>query len=747
MNPRLLSLFALAQVLLAARPALAGQGSASPSLLGFSTASATKQAELETRFDAQLRKENMREWMQWMTSRPHHLGSPFGKEVAEFALQKFKLWGYDARIEQFEVLFPTPTERLLELVAPEKFTALLAEPALPGDATSGRTDERLPTYNAYSIDGDVMAELVYVNYGVPGDYQILAERGIDVRGKIVIARYGGAWRGIKPKVAAEHGAIGCLIYSDPREDGFHQGDVYPQGAWRNEHGVQMGSVADIPLFPGDPLTPDGGSTNGAKRLPLAEARTLTKIPVLPIAYADALPLLRALAGPVAPAEWRGALPITYHIGPGPAKVHLKLKFDWKTVPLHNVIARLKGAEEPDHWVLRGNHHDAWIFGAEDPISGAVQLMEEARGIGELAKRGWKPKRTLVFALWDGEEEGLIGSTEWVETHANELRQKAVAYINGDTTGRGFMRAGGSHTLERFVAELARDVIDPQTKVTVGARLAASQGGKPFALSALGSGSDFSPFLQHLGVAALDLRYGGEDDGGSYHSAYDSFDHYTKFGDPGFEYCHTAAQTSGRAVLRLSQADFLPFDFTPFANTVARYVAEVIKLPDDMREEAKARARLLKERTFDLTRDPREKLLPPPSLTAVPFIDFAPLQNALARLQENARLHAAALQGLGSKESGLSGENRAALNEAIIQTERLLTRDQGLPRRPWYKHQIYAPGFYTGYGVKTLPGVREAIEERNWKEATEQIVILAQTLDMFAEQVRAVTTLLGSRKPE
>src|ERR1044072_1882299 len=337
-------------------------------LMGFSGENSQMQKALEAKFDAALNPNNLRESLKRLSARPHHVGSPYDKENAEFIASRFCSWGFDSQIEQFDVLFPTPKTRVVEMTAPEKFTARLGEPELKEDATTAQQNEQLPTYNAYSIAADMTAPLVYVNYGIPADYDQLEQKGIDVRGKIVIARYGGSWRGIKPKVAAEHGAVGCLIYSDPRNDGYYQGDVYPKGAWRGENGVQRGSVADMPLFPGDPLTPNVGSTKDAKRLARASAPTLTKIPVMPISYGDALPLLRALGGPVAPAAWRGALPLTYHLGPGPATVHLKLEFNWDTKTIYNVIARLKGSERPDEWVIRVNHHDAWVNGAEDPIS-------------------------------------------------------------------------------------------------------------------------------------------------------------------------------------------------------------------------------------------------------------------------------------------------------------------------------------------------------------------------------------------
>lgn len=727
-------------------------------LTGFDRDSSERERALEARFDSLLKKENLREWMKRLSARPHHVGSAYDKENAEFLAGLFRSWGYDTRVESFDVLFPTPKTRLLELTAPEKYTARLSEPALKEDSTSGQSDEQLPTYNAYSVDGDVTGQLVYVNYGVPRDYDELERRGIDVRGKIVIARYGGSWRGIKPKVAAEHGALGCIIYSDPRDDGYFNGDVYPKGAWRSEWGAQRGSVADMPLYPGDPLTPNVGATKSAKRLDIKSAPTLTKIPVLPISYADAQPLLRALAGPVAPQTWRGALPVTYHVGPGPATVHLKLEFNWDIKPIYDVIARMKGGERPDEWVIRGNHHDAWVNGADDPISGQVAMLEEARAVGELAKTGWTPKRTIIYCAWDGEEPGLLGSTEWVETHMDELRQHAVLYVNSDTNGRGFLDVGGSHTLEKFVNEAARDVTDPEKKVSVEERERArlvlegdaderrdARERADLRIGALGSGSDFTPFLQHLGVASLNLGYGGEDGGGSYHSIYDSFDHYTRFGDPGFEYGVALAETAGRLVLRFADADTLPLSFGDFADTVATYVREVTKLADDTREEIAERNRRINEGTFRTVFDPTETYVEPKTETPAPFINFAPLQNALARLQQSAKNYRSALDSPASQQRLRSRETQAQLDRLLMEVEHSMTREAGLPRRPWFKHQIYAPGFYTGYGVKTLPGVREAIEQHNWKEAEEQVAVVSGTIDGVAAEIDRATALLQGAK--
>jgi N-acetylated-alpha-linked acidic dipeptidase len=728
---QIVSLFAL--LLLAATP------KPDAPILGFAPDRWSGQRQIEKQYDSLLNKANLDAWMKRLSARPHHLGSAYGKENAEFIAAQFRSWGYDTAIERFDVLLPTPKTRIVEMVAPETYRARLEEPALAEDKTSDQRNEQLPIYNAYSIDGDVTGELVYVNYGVPKDYEVLEERGVDVKGKIVIARYGGSWRGIKPKVAGEKGAIGCIIYSDPRDDGFFQGDVYPKGAWRNEWGAQRGSVADMPVYAGDPLTPGVGATQDAKRLKVSEAPTITKIPVLPISYGDALPLLRNLGGFTVPEEWRGALPITYHFGPGPARVHLKVEFDWKIVPAYNVIAKLRGTQYPDEWIIRGNHHDAWVNGAEDPISGMVALMEEARAVGELAKRGVKPRRTIVYAAWDGEEQGLLGSTEWAEAHADELRKKALVYINTDGNGRGFFYAGASHTLERFINEITREVIDPQTGRTVEERLRARRvvdaGNDERAelrargdlrVAPLGSGSDYTPFLQHLGIASMHIAYGGESDGGSYHSVYDSYDHYTRFGDPGFQYGLALAQTGGRVMLRLANADVLPLDFSGFANTLGKFVDEVAKLPDTMRAETDERNRQIEERVIEAANDPVEKRVVPKPRPAVPHINVAPLRNALRSVEDAAKRYDKVISTLPS--------DPVRLNAHLRDMERALSRSEGLPGRPWYRHYVYAPGLYTGYGVKTLPSIREAIELRNWSEAEKQVPIVSETLRRFAAEV-------------
>ncbi len=698
----------------------------------------------------------IRESNRVLSAEPHHLSSPAGEKNARWILERFREYGLDASIETFYVLFPTPKERVLELLEPGRFRARLEESPVAGDPTSAQKDRQLPTYNAYSIDGDVTAPLVYVNYGVPADYERLEKLGVDVKGKIVIARYGASWRGIKPKVAAEHGAVGCLIYSDPRDDGYFAGDVYPKGALRPDQGVQRGSVKDMPTYSGDPLTPGVGATKKPEKFDLKDAHTLTKIPVLPISYGDARPLLAALAGPVAPPEWRGALPLTYHVGPGPAKVHLKLAFDWKIVPANDVIARIPGSTWPDEWILHGNHHDAWVNGSNDPVSGMAALLEEARAFGELRKKGWKPKRTILLCAWDGEEEGLLGSTEWVETHAEELSRKAVVYINSDSNGRGFLDAGGSHTLEPFVNSVAATVSDPERDIPVGQRLRAKllqdaktdedrkrlREKKAFRLDALGSGSDFTPFLQHLGIASLNLSYGGEGEEGVYHSIYDDFAWYTRFADTDFSYGRALAQTIGTAVLRLADADLLPFDPTTLAETVTRFVKEVQDLAKERREAAEELARQIDEGVPLAAADPREPFVAPKKPETPPFFDFSPLENASAALEAAARDYQAALAAAGDAASDPA--RVARINALLSGIERSLTLEEGLPGRSWYRHYVYAPGYYTGYAVKTLPAVREAIEQRQWTSVNRQIAVTAQVLGQATARVNEAAAALRGK---
>ena len=714
-------------------------------ITGFYDKNIDKELNLESAFDKNLSKVSIGETIKKLSAEPHHISSPGDKKNAEYILSLFVKWGWNAKIETFYVLFPTPETRILEMTSPVSYKAVLKERALKEDATSGQSGQ-LPTYNAYSADGDITAGLVFVNYGLPEDYEILDKMGIDVKGKIVIAKYGHSWRGIKPKVAQEHGAIGCIIYSDPADDGYFQGDVYPKGSFRNENSVQRGSVIDMPVYPGDPLTPGIGATKDAKRLDRLQAPSLLKIPVLPISYHDAAPLLEALDGPVAPPDWHGGLSFAYHVGEGKTMVHLKVTFNWNIVPCYDVIARIEGSKFPDEWVIRGNHHDAWVNGAGDPVSGQAAMLEEAKSIGSMLSTGWRPDRTLIYCAWDGEEPGLLGSTEWVEEHEKELKEKAVIYINSDANGRGFLFVQGSNALEPLMDEIAKQVIDPQTNVSIFERKRDHEtissknteakkrawDEKDLKLDALGSGSDYSSFIQHAGIPSLNLGFSGEDQSGDYHSIYDSYDLYVKFKDPGFQYGVTLAETAGHAVLRMSNADGLPFDFTHLSKAVSAYLSDLTTLLKTSRETTELENKIINSGGYTVGEDPTKGYKVSHIKSEVPYLDFSPLQNASQQLEKSVDSLSIVFQG-NIRTNHMSD----AFNKYLYRAEQQLLNETGLPRRAWYKHTLYAPGFYTGYGVKTMPGVREAIEQRNWKEAQEQILTDATTILKLAEYFKVL----------
>ena len=714
--------------------------------------------------DSGIHPDDLRDWMKTMAAEPNQVGSPHDKANADYELGLFRAWGWDAHIETFEVLYPIPLSETLELTAPEKFTATLQEKPVPGDATSARTAGALPAYVAYQSDGDVTAPLVYINYGMQDDYKALERLGVDVRGKIVIARYGHGWRGLKPKLAQDHGAIGCIIYSDPADDGYSQEKTYPEGPMRPPQGIQRGSVADMPLYPGDPLTPGIGATHDAKRLARADAPTILKIPVLPISYADAQHFLAALDGAMAPEGFRGGLPITYHVGPGPAVAHLAVKSDWGLKTIYDVIATMRGSELPDQWVIRGNHHDGWVFGASDPLSGQVALMAEAKAIGAMVAQGYHPRRTLIYASWDAEEPMLLGSTEWVETHADALKKHAVLYINSDGNGRGILSAGGSADLTHLVNQVAAEVTDPETKVSIGTRLRAqlrvdgaapdatpeavadgklaADNGRDFPIAALGSGSDFSSFLQHLGLATLDVGFEGEGDAsGVYHSAYDTFEHHSRFVDPGFIYDALLAKTIGRIVLRAADDPLPQQRAGDFADQIGTYVNEVKKLADQRRQDAESQAALLRDHAFALAADPTKPNQPPKPLQPVPFLDFAPLENAAYRLHHSAQDYDASLLANGAK---LTPDRLARLQALMLTIDQTLAPDTGLPGRTWYKNLIYAPGRFTGYQAKTLPAVREAIEEDRWGDANHYAAITAGALDEYSNRLDAARSVIEGK---
>ena len=716
----------------------------------------SKQNDLELQFDKVLNPQNLDTWMKHMSSKPHHVGSPWSKQNAEYAANKFKEWGFESAVETFEVLVPFPKVRKLSMVAPNKVELKLYEPAVEGDKSSEMTKDVLPGYNAFSADGNVTAELVFVNYGLNEDYEELKRMGIDVKGKIVIAKYGRSFRGIKPKIAHENGAIGCIMYSDPKDDGYVVGDVYPVGPYRNEYGIQRGSVLDMPARPGDALTPGYAATKDAERLSIDDAPTIMKIPVMPISYADALPLLKAIKGPVVPDSWKGGLPITYHIGPGPAKVNLHLEFDWSLRTAYNPVGRMIGSVYPDEWIMRGNHHDGWGHGASDPISGMVSLMEEARAIGELTKTGWRPKRTLIYAGWDAEEPGLLGSTEWVEHNLKDIKENMVVYINTDGTGAGYLSMGGSHSLEKFVNEVIRDVKDPVHDVSLDSRLRSRMRVREFNVGAselneesertdlriyaMGAGSDYTAFLHHAGVPALNMAFGGESGGGAYHSLYDTYEYYKRFSDGDFIYGTTLSKVNGRLVLRLSEADILPFRFVNMVENIGKFIEENKKLSQTVEQITKLRNKLLDNNDFTISRNPNKTYLQPERLGQVPEFDFKPLDDAFARLSSSAWKYEEVL--LKFKKGSLSAEKKSEINALLRKVDQAFTNSNGLPRREWFRNMLYAPGYYTGYGVKTLPGIREGLEERKWDEVRLYINEVAKALDRASNNINSASRILN-----
>jgi N-acetylated-alpha-linked acidic dipeptidase len=737
---------ALAALALVSTPLL--RASEAP-LLGFGPEGSATQHALEARFSAALSASDQDQWLKTLTAEPHHVGSAAGIRNVQWMKERFESWGYETEIVRYDVSIPFPTVRRVALTAPEAFEAVLTEAELAEDPSTQAPEGLLPPYHAFSAAGDVEAELVFVNYGLKEDYEALARRGIDVKGKIVLAKYGRSWRGIKPKLAAEKGAIGALIYSDPADDGYGQGDPYPRGPFKHETGVQRGSVMDLPLRPGDILTPYAGAKEGTPRLPLEEVETLTPIPVLPLSYADATPLLKALGGEVAPTSWFGQLPFAYHLGPGPARVRLTLDFDYQTVPAYNVIARLPGARLPEQWILRGNHHDGWNHGAADPISGLVAMLAEAKALGALAAEGHRLDRTVMYAAWDAEEQGLIGSTEWVEDHAEALREHLVAYLNTDGNSRGFVGLGGSHSLQRLMNEVAEATADPILEVPVTDRLRAKlrlsadkadqhEAQAPeLPIAPLGSGSDYSPFLQHLGIASLNTSFGGEGPSGSYHTLYDTYAHYTRFRDPGLRYGVALAELNGRATLRLAQAPLLPFEFEGVSAAVDRFLSDLEGATEKQRTAQQQRTARLKDGSYALALDPEGAVAPPEAQRPVPYFNFAPLRNAHAQLAEAAKRYGA----LTADPTALPEALRATLDRMLAQAEAQLTDPEGLPRRPWFRHFLYAPGFYTGYGVKTLPAVREAIEEEEYEQVAQEVARTAARLEALTAHIEAMNALL------
>ncbi|HEV2763251.1 MAG TPA: M28 family metallopeptidase [Pyrinomonadaceae bacterium] len=682
---------------------------------GFTPDEAEAQRSLEERFRAVPAPASAREHLRRLTAEPHVAGTREDYRTALYVRDQLRRAGLSAELREYEVLLAYPRRpSIVELVAPRRERLRLRESALPQDPTSSHP-RVVPLFNGYSASGDVTAPLVYVNYGLPEDYEALKRLGVDVRGRIVIARYGRSFRGVKAKVAEQNGALGLIIYSDPADDGYMQGVVYPEGPWRPESSAQRGSVQYIFDYPGDPLTPGVAAVPGAPRIPRSQATNLPRIPVQPISYGDARRLLEPLRGPLRPRGFQGGLPFPYHVG-GNERVRVRLKTDmsYETRPIWNVEARVEGAQEPDRWVVLGNHRDAWVFGAVDPNSGTSAMLEVGRGLGELLKRGWRPRRTIILCSWDAEEYGLIGSTEWAEEHAAELREKAVAYVNMDAAVSGSnFGAASVPSLWKLVRGATRDVRDPRTRKSVyeawqqraresqpEAELTDAQAGSdtPIAearIGALGSGSDYTPFLQHLGVPSLDMGFGG--DYGVYHSVYDSFNWMAKHGDPTFGYHVAAAQVWGTVALRLAEARALPFDYADYAAQIREFVNETQRA---------ARRRGPAPVDFDA----------PSLLEAVAQFE-AEARRANARRVELVDEYARTR--LRADDSNARAQARLRrLNDALLAAERALTDPRGLRGRVWYKHQIYAPGFYTGYAAQPLPDLRQAVDERNPAQARE-----------------------------
>ena len=689
------------------------------SLDGFTIAGAAAEVRREEQFRAVPDPKSAREHLRTLTAEPHVAGTKEDYDTAVYVRDQMRSYGLAAELKEYDVLLPYPKRpSVVEVIASRRERLNVKEAVLPEDPTSSNP-KIIPLFNGYSASGDVTAPLVYVNYGLPPDYEALKKAGVNVKGKIVLARYGNSFRGVKAKVAEENGAVGLIIYSDPADDGYMQGDVYPKGPWRPDSSAQRGSVQYLFEYPGDPLTPGRPSIPGVSRLKMEEATDLTKIPVQPISYGDARRLLEPLRGPLRPNGFQGGLPFAYHVGgTDDVRVHLKTEMDYQVRKIWNVIARIEGEQEKDRWIVMGNHRDAWTFGAVDPNSGTTAMLEAAHGFSQLLKNGWKPRRTIILCSWDGEEYGLIGSTEWAEEYAEELKQKAVAYLNMDAAVSGpNFGASSVPSLWKLIRAATRDVRDPKTGKSVyqqwqdrahenrpEAEMTDAETGSDAKIAearigALGSGSDYTPFLQHLGVPSLDMSFGG--DYGVYHSAYDSFHWMSSFGDPTFAYHVAAAQLWGTVALRLADADGLPFNYSDYGAQIREFFDQSVKT-------AKSRklASAFSEREMNDAID-----------------DF---------LREAARVEKSRDDLLNSERT--SDEKLRRINDALIAAERALTDAQGLRGRSWYKHQIYAPGFYTGYAAQPLPDFRQALDDRNGTQAK-------QSLDRIVAAIRRATEVL------
>jgi len=692
----------------AAPPAPPDGAKAETSIFGFRDSK--PELTLEAQFLAVPDPKRAEQHLRTLTQAPHVAGSPEDKATAEYVAQKFREAGLETEIVEYRVWFNYPEEVSVDVTAPAgvKMHGPTREHV---DGDPFQDDPRVVTpFNGMSPSGDVEAEVVYANYGSPEDFRKLEQMKVDVRGKIVLVRYGQNFRGVKTFVAQEHGAAGVIIYSDPADDGWKRGDKYPQGPWRPDTGVQRGSVGYMFQFSGDPTSPGVAAVPDladTKRTPPEQSAQLPKIPSTPLSYADTWPILEHLGGPESPREWQGSLPFTYHVGPGPVKVKMHLKQDYQYRTIWNVIGRVRGSEAPDEWVVAGNHRDAWVYGAVDPSSGTTAMLEAVHGIGELLQSGWRPKRTLVFGSWDGEEEGLIGSTEWGEQNAEAL-SRAVAYFNVDVAVSGpKFGASSVPSLKQFLRDVTKSVTSPQGGTVYDVWHKSGQSGEPVnpqetsgstfrppvaqvrgdaAVGDLGSGSDYTVFLQHLGVPSSDIGSTGAY--GVYHSAFDNFNWFKKFGDPNFAYEQQMARVFGLEALRMANVDVLPYDYEEYGKEIGAYINAARK-----KSENKFAGR-------------------------VP--DFTAAVDAAKRFQESGAK-------ILSRQKVPTSADLPKLNRLLRDTESALLISQGLPNRPWYRHVIYAPGQYTGYAAVVIPGVNEAIDAGDLERVREQIAVLAAAL--------------------
>jgi N-acetylated-alpha-linked acidic dipeptidase len=696
-----------------------------PGLIGFAPVRAEAELAREQKLraipDAAHAESNLRH----ITSEPHLAGTEGSHHLAEWLRDQYRSYGFDAEIVSYSAWLPQAREVKLELTSPKTITLGTREQPIEVDKDTFNKNAVM-AFNAYAPSADVTAPVIYLNYGTQEDYRALEAMGLSVEGKIAIARYGRCYRGIKTKLAEEHKAVGLILYSDPQDDGYFAGDAFPRGPWRPMSGIQRGSVQYTQIYPGDPLTPGVGSTTNAKRLAPADAKNLPRIPTMPINAQDATAILENLGGPQVPHSWQGALPFTYHIGPGDAVAHMKLVMDYQQRPIYDVIAKLHGTNDGE-WVVLGNHHDAWVYGAVDPGSGTATMLETARALGELVRSGWKPQRTILMCEWDGEEPGLIGSTEWVEANRPELQAKAVAYINTDVAVAGpNFTASATPSLSRLVRDAARAVQGAHSAGTVYdawlehakrgqtelSGIARTQGGSEkmgeTPVDALGAGSDFCPFLDFAGIPSIDIGFVG--DYGVYHSLYDDFYWMKTFGDPTFAYHATLAKVLGTLALRLDEADVLPFDYAVYAAGITRATNELI---------ARVNQLGIQDATTQAVAD------------------------ASARLTASAAHVAQALQRSGYASFDAATQSR--INHELVSVEQALLAPGGLVGRPWYKHTIYAPGSYAGYAAEVLPGVNEALDRDDAATFQQEAAALTAALSRASARLDQVAQLATASK--